>query len=175
MKKNRTIIILLMVFILLAVSITVYCCKAIPKPDQFVLEYLNARYTDTDYLSIAEKAEKQKPFLKDDLMNSDFIFGKFDEEIKYFSEQKYIIEKAEFNVYDVKKRSESTDVFVRIYFNVKSENMPGWSQLSFYDLQFILSREKGGYKISDVIVLDNKYQIPEAVSEHVHDESCTHG
>jgi len=174
MKKNRTIIILSMVFILLAVSITVYCCKAIPKPDQFVLEYLNARYTDTDHLSIAEKAEKQKPFLKDELINTDFMFGKFDEEIKYFTEQKYIIEKAEFNVYEVQKQSESTDVFVRIYFNVKSENMPEWSQLSFYDLQFILSREKSGYKICDVIVLDNKYQIPEDVSEHVHDESCNH-
>ena len=57
---------------------------------------------------------------------------------------------------------------------MKSENLPEWSQLSFYDLQFILSKEKGGYKIFDVIVLDNKYQIPEAVCEHVHDENCTH-
>ena len=163
-----------MVFILLAVSITVYFCKAIPKPDQFVLEYLNARYTDTDYLSIAEKAEQQKPFLKDELINSDLIFGKFNEEIKYFSKQKYIIEKAEFNVYDIQKQSESTYVFARIYFNVKSENLPEWSQLSFYDLQFILNKEKGGYKICDVIVLDNKYQIPEVLSEHVHDENCNH-
>jgi predicted transport protein len=126
-------------------------------------------------LSIAEKAEKQKPFLKDELINSDFMFGKFDEEIKYFTEQKYIIEKAEFNVYDIQKQSESICVFARIYFNVKSEKAQDWSQLSFYDLQFILSKGKGGYKICDVIVLDNKYQIPEAVSEHIHDENCTHG
>lgn len=55
-------------------------------------------------MSIAEKAEKQKPFLKDELINSDFMFGKFDEEIKYFTEQKYIIEKAEFNIYDIQKQ-----------------------------------------------------------------------
>lgn len=172
MKKKK--IIFLIVFFLFVVSITVYFYKAILKPDQFVLDYLNARYTYTDYLSIAEKAEQQKPFLKDELINSDFMFGKFDEEIKYFTERKYIIEKAEFNVYDIQKQPESTNVFTGIYFNVKSENMPGWSQLSFYDLQFLLSKEKGRYKIYDVIVLDNKYRIPEAVSEHVYDENCNH-
>mgnify|MGYP000859446338 FL=1 len=109
MKKKQVKTFLYVAITLLVISIFFYIFKEIPKPDQFVV----------DYLSIAEKAKKQKPFLKDELINSDLIFGKFNEEIKYFSKQKYIIEKAEFNVYELQKRFESTDAFARIYFNVK--------------------------------------------------------
>jgi hypothetical protein len=174
LKKQTNAILFIVFIIAVAAGITVYFYKFAPKPDQFVLAYLDARYTDTDYLNIAEKAERQKTFLKDELINSDFIFGKFVEEIKYFNEYKYIIEKAEFNIYDVQNLPESTDVFARVYLNVKSENMPGWSQLSFYDLRFILNKDKDGYKIYDVVVLDRKYQIPDTVTGHVHDENCTH-
>jgi len=160
--------------IFVAVSISLYLFASPPKPDKFVLDYLNTRYTNTDYTNISEKAEQQKPYLESSLINSNFMFGKFDVEIKYFAEQKYIIEKAEFNVYNIQKQSESTNVFARIYFNVKSENLPEWRQLSFYDIQFILNKYKRGYVISNIIVLDNKYEIPKVLSEHVHDDNCTH-
>jgi len=87
--------------IFVAVSISLYLFASPPKPDKFVLDYLNTRYTNTDYTNISEKAEQQKPYLESSLINSNFMFGKFDVEIKYFAEQKYIIEKAEFNVYNI--------------------------------------------------------------------------
>ncbi len=166
--------ILLFIFVFLVVSVTTYVYGSAPKPDKFVLDYLDVRYTDTDYLSIVEKAEQQKQYLNEELINSDFIFGKFDEEIKYFNECKYIIEKAEFNVYDVQKQSESIDIFARVYFSVKSDVVQGWNQLTFYELQFRLNKVKGRYEICDIIVLDCKYQIPDAITTHVHDENCTH-
>jgi len=160
--------------VLIVLGVTVYIYGLTPKPDKFILDYLNTRYTDTDYTNISEKAEQQKQYLESSLISSDFVFGKFNDEIEYFTYFKYKIEKAEFNIYDVQKQDNLHNVYVRIYFNVKSENAPDWSQLSFYDLRFTLNKYKWGYVISNVIILDNKYEIPKVLSEHVHDENCTH-
>ena len=68
-KMNIVKKISICISVLIVLGVTVYIYGLTPKPDKFILDYLNTRYTDTDYTNISEKTEQQKLYLESSLIN----------------------------------------------------------------------------------------------------------
>jgi hypothetical protein len=174
MKKIVCIGILLIV---LSSGMVLYSSYAI-FPKLFVENYIDTRYSNTDYLNIEDKSRKQKQMISSTLTNNFFKFGRFEQDIKEFKDKQYQITLLNKQVNNVRITNSLIRINSAISIRIESNIDKDWYQRADYDLEFTLQKTGVfGYIINYIKVIHENVKsksdqagalIDESIHNHEH-------